>query len=212
MIHRSISHDRFWYRTGEVPLLWREFASSLLTTWSVDDVTLLDRCGMFMVLLSWGMTTICIYSNFSLCQPYFRSGFREWCRLVVSMSTSCWIRHDVSQSWWYNMINQRFWFSVIFVTSSWFALLLCGSTDGGVTKNFHDKWNNFFAQRCDCSNNLKNYETVIQIGLFKFYLKLSVWYQNLCSTIFTRGEPIRSSDFVCSKNDAKDFDTWNDLM
>ena len=34
----------------------------------------------------------------------------------------------------------------------------------------------------------------------------------MCSTIFTRGEPIRSSDFVCSKNEAKDFDTWNDLM
>ena len=68
-----------------------------MTTWSADDVTLLDRWRMFMVLLSWDMTTICICSNFSLCQPDFQSGFREWCRHIVSMSTSCWIRHDLSE-------------------------------------------------------------------------------------------------------------------
>jgi len=52
-----------------------------------------------------------------------------------------------------------------------------------------------------------NDETVKQIGLLNFYLKLTVRQQNMCRTIFNRGEPIPSSDFVCSTNEAKDFDT-----
>ena len=55
---------------------------------------------MFKVLLSWAMTTICIYSNFSLIQSDFRCGLRVWCRLVESMSISSFVRQSVSQNWW----------------------------------------------------------------------------------------------------------------